>query len=43
MKEQSDQITWEYDCDHEVLLERLEELIQRKDQAISGVRDRMKQ
>ena len=27
MRDQSDNIHWEYECDHEALLERLEELI----------------
>ena len=43
MRDQSDNITWEYECDHEVLLERLEELIIRKDAAIVQVQNRMDQ
>ena len=43
MRDQSENIQWEYECDHEALLERLDDLIKRKEQAIEGVKDRMNQ
>ena len=43
MRDQSENIQWEYECDHEALLEKLDDLIRRKEQAIDGVRDRMNQ
>ena len=43
MRDQSENIQWEYECDHEALIERLDDLIKRKEQAIEGVKDRMNQ
>ena len=31
MRDQSENIQWEYECDHEALLEKLDDLIRRKE------------
>lgn len=34
MRDQSPVVYWEYECNHEPVIDHLEEQIQRKDQAI---------